>query len=162
VAGVVFQNPAGAIKKFSENSEDSPVPPVSFSEDHLRSLQDQNKLNNFSGRRIVKNRIRQIALVGFGAVLAIGLCAGLGDTAQAGGFNRGSHGSYGHNYWGGYGNRSYGYNSSYGYESYGYSYPSYNYSYSYPSYGYSYNYSPSYYGSYSSHSNGFHGHDRRR
>ena len=65
----------------------------------------------------MKNSIRQIALVGFGAVLAIGLSAGLGETAKAGGSDRGSHGSYGHNSWGGYGNRSYGHNSNYGYNS---------------------------------------------
>jgi len=78
--------------------------------------------------------VRRIAMVGFGAVLAMGLLAGLGNTAKAGGF---SGGHDGHN----------GYSHS-GYQHYGnhwsYSYPSYSYDYSYPSYGYSYSYSYSY------------------
>ena len=78
----------------------------------------------------MNHKIRQIAMVGFVAVLAVGLCAGFGTTATAGGSNGGSHGSYGsfgHNYSSGHGYWSHGYNFSYGYQSYGYSSPSYDY-----------------------------------
>jgi hypothetical protein len=145
-------------------------PPFLLAKATFEDFKKETKLNNLLGARIVNNRIRQIALAGFGAVLAVGLCAELGNTVKAGGHNSGSHGSYGHNYSNGYGYRSYGYNSNYGHQSYGYSYsyPSYSYSYpsygySYPSYGYSYNYSPSYHGSYFGHGYAsYNGHSGRR
>jgi hypothetical protein len=44
----------------------------------------------------MNNRIRRIAFVGFGAMLAIGLSAALGNTAKAGDNDRGNRPYYGH------------------------------------------------------------------
>jgi Planctomycete cytochrome C len=44
----------------------------------------------------MNNRIRPIAIVGFGAMLMIGLSAALGNTAKAGDNDRGNHPYYGH------------------------------------------------------------------
>ena len=139
MAGPVFENLTEASKIFQKIRKMCRRPPFLLAK---ATYWGQNKqLNNLSGGRIVKNSIRRIALVAFGAVLAIGLSAGLGNTAKAGGYYGGHHGYYGHSHYSGYGYGSYGYSPSY--------------SYSYPSY--SYNYSPSYYGGYG-HGYGHYGH----